>query len=119
MGAVRRRGAPRPRPRLRRRRRCPTDAPPASASRSSARTSTASWIQERTEGVLTIVDAALYKSLHRLERQGLVAGEWGVTDANRRAKFYRLTAAGRRALQDETSAWERYAAAVHRVLAPA
>jgi PadR family transcriptional regulator, regulatory protein PadR len=79
----------------------------------------ASWIQARTEGVLTIVDAALYKSLHRLERQGLVAGEWGVTDANRRAKFYRLTAAGRRALHDETSAWERYAAAVHRVLAPA
>ncbi len=79
----------------------------------------AGWIQARTEGVLTIVDAALYKSLHRLERQRLVEGEWGVTDANRRAKFYRLTAAGRRALQEETSAWEQYAAAVHRVLAPA
>ena len=79
----------------------------------------ASWIQARTEGVLTIVDAALYKSLHRLERQGLVAGEWGVTDANRRAKFYRLTPAGRRALHEETSAWERYVVAVHRVLAPA
>jgi PadR family transcriptional regulator, regulatory protein PadR len=77
------------------------------------------WIRERTEGVLTIVDAALYKSLHRLERERLVEGEWGTTDANRRAKFYRLTAAGRRALHDETSAWERYVVAVHRVLAPA
>jgi PadR family transcriptional regulator, regulatory protein PadR len=79
----------------------------------------ADWIRTRTEGVLTIVDAALYKSLHRLERQRLVEGEWGVTDANRRAKFYRLTPAGRRALLEETSAWEQYAAAVHRVLAPA
>ena len=79
----------------------------------------ASWIQERTEGVLTIVDAALYKSLHRLERQRLVEGEWGHTDQGKRAKFYRLTPAGRRALQDETSAWEQYATAVRRVLAPA
>jgi transcriptional regulator len=77
------------------------------------------WIRERTEGVLTIVDAALYKSLHRLERERLVVGEWGTTDANRRAKFYRLTPAGRRALDDETSAWTQYVAAVHKVLAPA
>ena len=55
-----------------------------------------SWIRQRTEGVLEIVDAALYKSLHRLERQGFVEGDWGVTEGNRRAKFYRLTAAGRR-----------------------
>ena len=77
------------------------------------------WIRERTGGVFTIVDAALYKSLHRLERQRLIAGEWGVTDANRRAKFYRLTAEGRRALREETTVWERYVAAVHQVLAPA
>ncbi len=77
------------------------------------------WIRLRTEGVLEIVDAALYKSLHRLERQGLVEGDWGVTNANRRAKFYRLTAAGRRSLREETSAWQQYVAAVHKVLEPA
>ena len=79
----------------------------------------ASWIDQRTDGVLTVEDAALYKALHRLERQELVAGEWGVTDGNRRAKFYHLTAAGRRALRAETAAWRAYAAAVHRLLEPA
>lgn len=78
-----------------------------------------SWIRQRTEGVLEIVDAALYKSLHRLERQGFVEGDWGVTDANRRAKFYRLTAAGRRSLREETSAWRQYVDAVHKILEPA
>jgi PadR family transcriptional regulator, regulatory protein PadR len=77
------------------------------------------WIRQRTDGVLEIVDAALYKSLHRLERQGLVEGDWGVTDQNRRAKFYRLTSAGRRTLREETSAWRQYVAAVHKVLEPA
>ena len=77
------------------------------------------WIRQRTDGVLEIVDAALYKSLHRLERQRLVEGEWGVTDGNRRAKFYRLTADGRRALREETGAWRQYVAAVHKVLEPA
>lgn len=77
------------------------------------------WIRQRTGGVLEIVDAALYKSLHRLERQGLVEGDWGVTDTNRRAKFYRLTTAGRRSLRDETSAWRQYVAAVHKILEPA
>src|ERR687895_280403 len=77
-----------------------------------------SFIRQRTAGVLEIVDAALYKSLHRLERQHLIDGEWGVTDENRRAKYYKLTPAGRRALRDETSAWEGYVAAVHKVLAP-
>jgi PadR family transcriptional regulator, regulatory protein PadR len=77
------------------------------------------WIRDRTEGVLEIVDAALYKSLHRLERQQLVKGEWGVTDGNRRAKFYTLTAGGRAALREETSAWRQYVAAVHKVLGPA
>ena len=77
------------------------------------------WIRDRTGGVLEIVDAALYKALHRLERQGLVEGDWGVTEQNRRARFYRLTAAGRRALRDETTAWRAYAAAVAKVLEPA
>jgi transcriptional regulator len=78
-----------------------------------------SWIRQRTAGVLEIVDAALYKSLHRLERQGFVEGDWGVTDTNRRAKFYRLTAAGRRSLRDETTAWRQYVEAVHKILEPA
>ena len=76
------------------------------------------WIRTRTSGVLEIVDAALYKCLHRLERQELVEGEWGATEGNRRAKFYKLTTAGRRALREETSAWEQYVAAVHKVLEP-
>jgi PadR family transcriptional regulator PadR len=76
------------------------------------------WINARTDGVLEIVDAALYKSLHRLERQQLIEGEWGITPENRRARFYRLTAAGRRALRQETSAWQKYTAAVHKVLEP-
>ena len=77
------------------------------------------FIRQRTDGVLDIVDAALYKSLHRLERQGFIAGEWGVTDENRRARFYRLTSAGRAALRTETSVWRRFVAAVDKVLEPA
>jgi PadR family transcriptional regulator PadR len=78
-----------------------------------------SFIRQRTAGVLEIVDAALYKSLHRLERQGYIEGEWGVTDENRRAKFYKLTPAGRGAFRAETSAWRQYVEAVDKVLAPA
>ena len=78
-----------------------------------------SWIRQRTEGVLEIVDAALYKSLHRLERQGFVEGDWGVTEGNRRAKFYRLTAAGRRSPAVERLAGLRQVAAVHKILEPA
>ena len=76
------------------------------------------FIRERTAGVLEIVDAALYKSLHRLERQLLIQGDWGTTEDNRKAKFYKLTTTGRRALRQETAAWEQYVDAVTRVLAP-
>ena len=76
-------------------------------------------IRTRTSGVLEIVDAALYKSLHRLERQGFIEGEWGATEENRRAKFYALTTAGRAALRAETSVWRQYVAAVDKVLDPA
>ena len=74
--------------------------------------SISSWIRERTQGVLTVEDAALYKALHRLERNSDIQSEWGVSENNRRAKYYRLTHAGRQRLQQETSAWRRYAAAV-------
>lgn len=77
------------------------------------------WIHDRTDGVLTIEDAPLYKALHRLERSGFVAAEWGVSENNRRARFYSLTPAGRRQLKIEESTWRRYAGAVARVLEPA
>ena len=77
------------------------------------------WIRERTDGTIEIEDAPLYKALHRLERAGAVSAEWGLSENNRRARFYRLTAAGRQRLRAEESAWRRYAAAVFRVLEPA
>jgi transcriptional regulator len=77
------------------------------------------WIHGRTQGVLEIEDAPLYKALHRLERDGCVAAEWGQSENNRRARYYRLTAAGRRRLKAEESAWRTYAEAVFRVLEPA
>jgi PadR family transcriptional regulator, regulatory protein PadR len=74
------------------------------------------WIDQRTSGELGIVDSALYKSLHRLEDAGAVLAEWGVSENNRRAKFYRLTPIGRRQLRDERTAWMEFALAVTRVL---
>jgi len=76
----------------------------------------ARWIEERTRGELAIVDAALYKSLHRLEQEGAIASEWGLSDNNRRAKYYSITARGRQLLKADAATWRRYAAAVHRVL---
>jgi transcriptional regulator len=77
------------------------------------------WIHQRTDGVIAIEDAPLYKALHRLERAGFVAAEWGVSENNRRARYYTLTGAGRRHLTTEESAWRRYAEAVFKVLEPA
>jgi PadR family transcriptional regulator PadR len=77
------------------------------------------WIRDRSDGVLAIEGAALYQALHRLERKHWVAPSWGVSDNNRRAKFYQLTSEGRRRLRAETATWQTYAAAVTRVLAPA
>ncbi len=76
----------------------------------------ATWIEQRTQGTLEIVDAALYKSLHRLEHSGAIAAEWGLSDNNRRAKYYSLTARGRRLMRAETATWRRYAIAVSAVL---
>jgi transcriptional regulator len=78
----------------------------------------ATLVSERTGGDLVIEDAALYQSLHRLERQGLVDAEWGPSDNTRRARFYALTPAGRRRLRDETANWRRYSRAVEAVLQP-
>jgi PadR family transcriptional regulator, regulatory protein PadR len=76
------------------------------------------WIRERTGGVLAVQDAALYQALRRLESQGLVEAEWGVSENNRRARYYSLTAAGRRRLKAEATAWRRYTDAVFQVLEP-
>jgi transcriptional regulator len=77
------------------------------------------WISDRSDGLLAVEGAALYQALHRLERKRWVAPSWGVSDNNRRAKFYQLTAEGRRQLRAETASWQSYADAVSRVLAPA
>ena len=77
------------------------------------------WIRERTDAVISMEDAALYQALHRLEARGWVESEWGVSENNRRAKYYSLTAAGRRQLRDEVASWQRYAAAMSRVIEPA
>ena len=76
----------------------------------------AQWIEDRTRGDLEIVDAALYKALHRLAEGGAIDAEWGLSDNNRRAKYYSLTARGRQLLKAEAATWRRYANAVVRVL---
>ena len=75
-----------------------------------------SMIHQRTDGDITIVDAALYKALHRLERDDFVASTWGLSENNRRAKYYRITPAGRTRLREELADWRRYSAAVERVV---
>lgn len=79
----------------------------------------AAAIGERTDGVLAIEDGALYQALHRMEEREDVDSEWGVAETGRRARFYRLTAEGRRRLRSETASWIRYAEAVFKVLQPA
>ncbi|MDP6606702.1 MAG: PadR family transcriptional regulator [Dehalococcoidia bacterium] len=77
------------------------------------------WIRQRTDGELLVEDAALYQALHRLERQRQIDSEWGLSENNRRAKFYELTPGGRKHLRAATSQWRRYATAVFKVLEPA
>ena len=74
------------------------------------------FIRQRTEGVLTIESAALYQALHRLEKRKLVRASWGVSETNRRARFYELTAAGRAALKTQSTDLRAYVTAIYRVL---
>ena len=76
----------------------------------------ASMVREHTGGDLSIEDAALYQSLHRLHRQHLVDAEWAPSENNRRARFYTLTPSGRTRLREETANWRRYSRAVDAVL---
>src|SRR5438094_6875997 len=78
--------------------------------------SIAQFIQDASRDVLRVEEGALYPALHRLEVRGLLRSEWGTSDNNRRAKFYRLTAVGRRELDTESAYWNRVAAAVTRVM---
>lgn len=77
----------------------------------------ASWLESRSGGALDVDDSALYQALHRLEGRGLVAAEWGVTENNRRARYYTLTSAGRRQLAEDADTWERYTQSVSAILA--
>ena len=76
----------------------------------------ARWVRETTEGTLEVEEGALYTSLHRLERRDLLEAAWGVSENNRRAKYYSLTARGEKQLAAEATAWTRYAEAVFKVL---
>ena len=76
----------------------------------------ATAVRERTGGELNIEDAALYQSLHRMERQGLIEAEWGPSENNRRARFYTLTGKGRKRLSEDAATWRRYSRAVEAVL---
>ncbi len=74
------------------------------------------WLRQRSDEELRVEDAALYPALHRLEARRLIESEWGVSENNRRAKFYTLTTAGRRALREEQSHWSRYVSVIDRIL---
>ena len=74
------------------------------------------WIEQRTREKIAIVDSALYKALHRLEDAGAIEAEWGVSENNRKAKYYSLTPRGRQVLRAETATWKRYVSAITNVL---
>jgi transcriptional regulator len=76
----------------------------------------AEQVREATTGELSVQDGALYQALHRLERQGLVEAEWGASENNRRARYYKLTPAGRTHLRTETKSWMQYAETVTAIL---
>ena len=73
-------------------------------------------IQQTSKGVLEVNQGSLYPALQRLEKSGLIDSDWGTTDNNRRARYYRITAAGRRALGQELESWRKFAAGLEAVL---
>jgi len=76
----------------------------------------AEWIQDTSGDVLRVEEGALYPALHRLELRGLLSAEWGMSDNNRRAKYYGLTAAGRKQLAAEAAQWRRLSGAIAQVM---
>jgi transcriptional regulator len=77
------------------------------------------WLETRSRGALDIRDSALYQALHRLEERDLVVAEWGVTENNQRARYYRITRAGRARLAADTATWVPYAKTVTDILTTA
>jgi transcriptional regulator len=75
-----------------------------------------SWLEQHSGHRLALEDAALYQALYRLEKRGLATASWGVTEANRRARFYKITAGGRAALATQTAQWVQYAEAMSDIL---
>ena len=78
--------------------------------------SVAEWIHQRSQDILRVEEGALYPALHRLELRGFLSSEWGTSENNRRAKYYSLTAAGRKHLAAETEQWQRMSWAIKRIL---
>lgn len=78
--------------------------------------SIARWIKSTSDDAILVEDRALYLALHRLEERGLVESEWGLSENNRRARFYQLTRAGKKQLQAREQHWTRYVAAVSKIL---
>lgn len=78
----------------------------------------ARWLEETTSDELQIEDGSLYPALYRLEQRGLIDSEWGTSELGRKAKFYRITAAGKKRLAASTEEWARFARAVSKVLQP-
>jgi transcriptional regulator len=79
----------------------------------------ASWIETATADVLRVEEGSLYPALYRMARKGWIKGEWGVSENNRRAKYYRLTQAGRRQFEEQATGWERLSGAVTRAVTAA
>lgn len=75
-----------------------------------------SWLEHSSDGAIGVEDSALYQALHRLEARALVDAEWGLTENNRKARWYRLTTAGRQRLRRETDTWLRYTRSVTHIL---
>jgi PadR family transcriptional regulator PadR len=78
--------------------------------------SVSQWIRQTTDDTLRVHEGALYTALHRMEKRGWLKSAWGLSENNRRAKYYELTAAGRQQLRAKTAVWTKYAQAVFKVL---
>jgi transcriptional regulator len=76
----------------------------------------AQWIRDTTDEALQIEEGALYTALHRMEKRGWLESEWGLSEHNRKAKYYQLTQPGRKQLRSKTAVWTEYASAVFKVL---
>ena len=79
----------------------------------------ARWLEDSTGEVLQIEDGSLYPALYRMEQRGWITAEWGTSELGRKAKFYKMTAAGRKQLAAQTAEWAKFAAAISKVLLPA